>query len=354
LRDDADSARKLTGMTDVAKLLTSALDDVNDPDVPLSAVALKALRVARLRNDWEAQWWLQLEMTTIDEEGGRAGDMQRISADIAPHLTKEEFDEMGTRLIHQWVTGPRSIAADKFAPQGIAELELRGRSLQAAIDGLPSVNSPDPRRNTEVIKGRMELQAALSETLNILQRQRHGIALYLSRVDTRMHFGRVNGDIFERNRQYVETRLREIAPQVLDQFASAYQRHADGDAEAQAHALLSCRRVLKSLADALYPASNILVEGVDGRARVMDADNYLNRLCQFAADASTGSKSRDLIVSNVQALGGRLSALNRLDSKGVHADVSNSEAEQCLIQTFIVVGDLLRIADHESAAVSVV
>jgi hypothetical protein len=155
--------------------------------------------------------------------------------------------------------------------------------------------------------------------------------------------------VYDRNRKYVDQRLALLAPQALEQFAAAYRRQAEGDAEARSHALTSCRRVLKTLADVLYPPREGQIEGIDGRPRKLTDDKFVSRLCQYAAERASGSASRDVLVSQIKALGDRLDALNDLSSKGVHADVSGVEVDQCLIQTYLIVGDLLRIEAGESA-----
>jgi hypothetical protein len=43
-------------------------------------------------------------------------------------------------------------------------------------------------------------------------------------------------------------------------------------------------------------------------------------------------------------------ALNDLASKGVHSDIAEYEADQCMIQTYLTIGDLLRLDDRTSAA----
>jgi hypothetical protein len=140
-----------------------------------------------------------------------------------------------------------------------------------------------------------------------------------------------------------------IAPEALEQFAAAYRRHSEQGAEARSHALTSCRRILKTLADALYPATRAMVKGVDGVDRKMTDDKFVARLCQFAADRTKGSRARELLVADIAQLGTRLDALNALSSKGVHATVSQTELDQCLIQTYLVAGDLLRIRAATSA-----
>jgi hypothetical protein len=103
--------------------------------------------------------------------------------------------------------------------------------------------------------------------------------------------------------------------------------------------------VLKTLADVLYPASNATVQGVDGNVHEMTDDKWISRLCQFATDQGSSSSATTLLATQVQSLAERLKALNSLSSKGVHDNVSTAEVDQCMIQTYLVVGDLLRIAE---------
>jgi hypothetical protein len=83
---------------DISRLLASALEDIDNPAIPVSALARKALRVARLRNDWEAQLWLGLEILSIDHAKPESAQIERVVADIRPHLTKEEYEAIGERV----------------------------------------------------------------------------------------------------------------------------------------------------------------------------------------------------------------------------------------------------------------
>jgi len=341
---------------DISRLLASALEDVDNPTIPVSTLARKALRVARLRNDWEAQLWLGLEMLSIDHAKPESAQIERVVADIRPHLTKEEYEAIGERVFPAWMKGPRTVEDGKFLPTGIADTETRVDAIEAQISALKVPDGMHPVdlyfRSKENTGYTVMLNTSLGEARAVLARQRDRIGDYLSRVETETHFGRIHSDVFERNRLYVEERLRVLAPQVLEQFQAAYDRHAEGDVEARSQALVSCRRVLKTLADSLYPATGEEVEGIDGARRAMTDDKYVVRLCQYAAESSAGSASRDIIVDEVKALGKRLSDLISLTSKGVHHEVSESEVDQSLMQTYTVVGDLLRIADDRSATLA--
>jgi hypothetical protein len=56
-----------------------------------------------------------------------------------------------------------------------------------------------------------------------------------------------------------------------------------------------------------------------------------------------------LLQASVQDLGNRLDRLYDLVNKGVHADISKFEVNQCVIQTYILIGDLIRILDRQTA-----
>jgi hypothetical protein len=124
-------------MTDVSGLLAATLKDADDPSVSVSVVARKALRIARLRNDWEAQWWLQLEMATIDEGNPHQDDVKHASMDVAQHMTTEDYNALGLRLVSEWLHGPRAVDGDKFLPLGITDSEVRLDAIEAQMRALP-------------------------------------------------------------------------------------------------------------------------------------------------------------------------------------------------------------------------
>jgi hypothetical protein len=126
------------------------------------------------------------------------------------------------------------------------------------------------------------------------------------------------------------------------------ERITSGGEEDISHALTSCRRMIKSLADALYPATNEEKPGLDGVSRKMSDEAYKNRLLQFVRERVGKHKSGAVLQAIISDLGKRLDALDALSSKGVHADPSIAEAHTCVVQTYLLAGDLLTIADGSS------
>ena len=152
-------------------------------------------------------------------------------------------------------------------------------------------------------------------------------------------------DIFEQNRRYVDMKLGVIVPKALEQFKTAQQRLSEENPEAGSQALLTCRRILESVADKLYPACEEPVIGSDGKERKLTRDKYINRLWQFVADRIKGSTTGDLLLTQIDDLGHRIDRVYHLASKGVHGDVSKDEVTLCVMQTYLLIGEILRLTD---------
>ena len=150
----------------------------------------------------------------------------------------------------------------------------------------------------------------------------------------------------------MDERLQSLAPEILDQLHIAYRRTREGTSEARSHALTSCRRVLKALADRFYPPSKAPVMGVDGKERVLNDSMYIARLWQFISELNTGSKARQILHDDVISLGERIDRLYQLTNKGVHENVTEFEVNMCVLSTYNVVGAILRLVDESPNAIT--
>jgi len=106
--------------------------------------------------------------------------------------------------------------------------------------------------------------------------------------------------------------------------------------------------MIKSQADTLYSAAGEEKIGHDGVARAMTDDAYRNRLLQYVREKVGKHKSGDVLQTVIADLGKRLNVLDALASKGVHANPSIAEAHMCVLQTYLLAGDLLAIAEGTS------
>jgi hypothetical protein len=235
---------------------------------------------------------------------------------------------------------------------GVPELEDRLKHLKKGIEELtPSSHiSPADYLYLEQRYGytRTKLQLTLAEWSGILQRISQAVYEYLSRTEQQLYSGQTNADIFEQNRRFVNERLSHMSSTALEQFQAAQERLGAGGAEAGSHALTSCRRIIKTIADYLYPPKTEPVMGRDGKKRFLTDEKYVARIWQYIHERVEGSASRNLLSLQAEELGRRVDRLNDLSSKGVHSDVSPFEVQQCVLQTYLLVGDLLRLAEGNS------
>jgi hypothetical protein len=182
-----------------------------------------------------------------------------------------------------------------------------------------------------------------------LERVKTAIYTFLVATESDLDEGQQESSLFLRAQEYINTSLRRYAPDVLDKFVAAQDRLYSGEPEDLAHALTSCRRMIKALADALYPATDETVTGEDGVVRKMSDDAYRNRLLQYVREQLGKHVHGTVIQRTLDSFGARLKSLDSLANKGVHDDVSAAEAETCMIWTYLLAADIVRIADGSSA-----
>jgi len=245
------------------------------------------------------------------------------------------------------------IETDLIIGKGVGELEI---DLEGLLNTYQSAVTPQGMNpidtayfDNQNFYLRMNTQHQIDHYRSILERIKNRVYDFLCQTEKQIIYGQIHSDIFEQNRQFVELRLGQICPEALLKFVAVYRRSKENDPESWAQALTSCRRLLKDLADTLYPPTAVPVIGADGKSRILTDDQFKNRLWQYIFEQTGRSTSSDLLLASIQDLGNRIDRLYDLTSKGVHAEVSVFEANQCLIQMYILVGDILRIADKQSA-----
>jgi hypothetical protein len=342
----------------ILSLVTAALESIDDPNIRLSAIIRKAIRIARLRNDFDNLWWLEWEMMEWTDKEAR----KRIICELAPHYTDELFNIVQKQLGMEYASERRCMSLDRegkivdkkqIIGQSVEDLEARLQYFDKIVEDAVPPAGLTPIDLYFVDKQKTELRTQgmvlTQDNRKILARIRQRVHSFLSTTEHQLLYGKLNSDIFERNRIYVDSRLREIAPDAIDKFSLIYKRLNENDAEARSHALTSCRRLLKDIADVLYPPSICPVAGPDGKEHKLTEERYIARLWQFVYEKMSGQKSGELLLSTINDLGTRIDKVYDLSCKGVHNNVPEFEVNQCVIQTYLIIGDILRLYDNRSA-----
>jgi len=340
----------------VEQLVQEALDLFDDPSQSVASHVRRAIRIATKRQDYLAL--LRLYPETFDFTPRTKIDHPAFvdaRVNLAALVGAEEGQRQEVQILMRYMRDRAPIGGgDKFHALSIGQIEAQLQQVNEVVEHYSKVpENLTPIDTYHVAKDYdragaqvIPLRAELESTLERVKQAVHNV---LVDTERQIESGQRRPSTFERAQRYIDASLTRRAPEVLTMFEAAEDAVDRGTPEDLSHALTSCRRIIKGLADALYPATGESITGADGRDRAMTEDAYNNRLLQFAIENMEGSTHKGLVAETLRGLGNRLNRLNELSSKGVHDVVSSAEAETCLMWTYLTVADLLRIADGTSS-----
>ena len=311
---------------DVRLQVSRALDEFDDH--PLDVVVRRTVRIAASLGQSELAVQLGLELSTL---GGSPRTYRESTERL---LNKEDVEDRANvtkeQALENYLANRRNEPDGGYYVVGLAEIDLFLREIESA-----SETSQDPK-----------LAEATRLLTQIKERVRHQVFTALCGWERQLRFSRTNEAIFDRFRSQVDTTLVEVAPELLDMFVVVQKRLHEavttesGVDESLAQSALTCRRILDTVADYVFPAGTTADPDHDD-GHVLTSDKYRNRITQFVKEAMP-SHSGEVLEESFGGLVARLTAVDELASKGVHADIAVHEAEMCAIHTYLVAGELLR------------
>lgn len=315
----------------------------------LVPVLEQCIRIAELRQDYYNLWWLRYE--AVGYKNQRAWKLT--NQVMRTRIASEHYETLRIQFAEDYMERHGQL----HIPEGGGDLTEVVNTwsigeLDELIDGHEVDLSPGGVMSSAPAQFRVDSTLALTEMRKVRARVRERLHRFLVETEASIVFGQTAANAFERTRQYVDGQLGAIAPEVLAEFQAAYERAGSSSVPALAQALLSCRRVITAVADVLRPATGETVTGADGRQREMTGEKYRIRLWQYVTERVESDTTRDLILDTVQELGRRLDDLDALANKGLHANVTLAEADQCILQTYLLVGDLLRLRTPPASALA--
>ncbi len=305
--------------------------------VSLSASLRRTSRIARLLGDADTALLLRSELGM----GGGSGWLRLVDArKLFPDGTVDDVYSAAASVTEAWIEDRRP-----RVPAGQVHLLPEGSILGGSVDSLEAdVRTMQDQATTRTGLEQAQFYAAIGFRNEVLDRIRTRTHAYLCQVEVELSLTVATQRIFDHHRQRVDLFLRQHASTVFDQFAAAYRRVQEGAVEERAQALTSCRRILKSVADVVYPVPAEPVPDNDGKIRDLSSEKYINRLWQFIDQAQVGGTFTQSIHATLIDLGNRIDALYQLCNKGTHADqVSVREVEWCVIQTYLLSGEMLSL-----------
>jgi len=316
-------------------LIRTALNEFDQ--VELAASARRALRVAQLRGDSVDAWMFRMDLRPM---GGSAFVRQKELQALFRNVEPSTGNALNARLLEEWIAERNparvpELLQDQISPDSVIAGSIDDIERRVHDFGTEADASADPTH-------RLKLNLSADLSYEVLGRIRHRTFAYLCGCETAMLLGAVTANVFARHRSRVDRYLSSLAPEVVEQLNAAYRRSTEGDRESLTHALTSCRRILRSVADVVYPPRRQPVVDAQGKFRVVGPEQYCNRLWQFLlAETSGHQTAARLFHANLEDVGTRLDRLYELASKGVHDEVTQEEVDLCVIQTYLLTGEVL-------------
>src|SRR4051794_25987828 len=115
-------------------------------------------------------------------------------------------------------------------------------------------------------------------------------------INLQLKFENVTESVFQTTKEQVDKELSKLCPSVMKTFIAAYERLRSNSPEEWSQALSSCRNILKSFADAVFPPQSEEYKKRDGTLLVVTDITYKNRLLAFL-DQSLKSGNRKKLLT---------------------------------------------------------
>jgi hypothetical protein len=297
------------------------LKDIEGSEIPLSNIALKALRLAKLLNETDYIKIFEYEVGGYPRTKGGIKSEVRNLAHIAGRTYLEKDDETGKEVEYVYTESLKGMEDAKVA--------------SPLLKLLPSIDSAKL------------LKEYRTKHLELLNSRRLFIHDYASKNYYELKFSNATNDAFSRIQKRVDSKIDRLVPKGVQRFAVIYDYLRSDKPEQWSDAVHDCRRILKDLADAIFPPQSQprikILQGKKKEIKLGDED-YVNRLICFIEDNSESERFNELVGSHLDFMGNRLDGIYRAANKGSHTDItSREEADRCVVYTYMIVGDILSL-----------
>ncbi|WP_219916608.1 AbiTii domain-containing protein [Cupriavidus pinatubonensis] len=317
-------------------MASALLDDLESSASKVDAVLMRAKRLARLMRDTDAQSWLDFETKGYPESFNPT--------------------ELGT--CRKYAAGSGRLNGSKYYTSSLPKLEADAESEELLLSApvpASSVSAKDflEQKATEALmvtqlKIQNQRKTNFSQAKSLFSSIKSGIHSYATDVYLAIELGDIAQDIFESTRDEIDSFVRVHAPKAAEKLIAINERMAENSSESRTAALTSCRRLLMTVADSLFPPRDTDWIDAGGKPRKVGTEQYKNRLIAYISENVKSEGSASILESDLAYLAARLDAIYEKTCKGVHVDVTKQEARLAVIHTYLFIGELARCKEAPS------
>jgi len=170
---------------------------------------------------------------------------------------------------------------------------------------------------------------------------RRRVSEFLDKIILELEYGNIPDQIFENVRKQVDSEMVSICPNAINKLQVTYENVVSGtSSESWSHVASTCRRILKDVADVIFPAQleQIVSEGKEHR---VDDSAYINRILTGIKEKSGSGTTFEFTKSMFNYVDAFLKNIQNYASKGDHSIFTKIDASRCLVYTYLLLGDIL-------------
>ena len=318
---------------DIVAALERIFNHIENGDVDKAVRA--CLRVSRNIKDYFHTAVFLCDLINDKKEITRVllDDTSHLKEESQKHLLKTSFEYwLDARTFEHTLGTPKSNGEKTVLVTSVGEFHTELEQLERSITDLTLPSTMGEYDSAAFTDRYNEVKAQLRLRINTINAIKSRILNrclnFAIQVERQFDAQRKTTSFLEEAQNQVQNYFKVRSPDVYEKLQKANQLIESNNAEDLSLMLTQVRRAIKSVADYFYPPVVTNVVCSDGTERKLGDEQYLNRLQEFLATQVTNSSSSDLLRAELEHLLFFARKLNSIASKGVHSDVSLSEAKQ--------------------------
>lgn len=326
---------KIKKLEECEILAEEILKNIELSEIPMDNIILKGLRLCRLIGDEQGIDFFSYEASGYprNDEGYLTKRAWEICK-IAGRIYIETNDKKETK----------KFAYTDTITEMLETINIQTERMKSAKDpqSYGADFTPHMISCAKNVKERNNIVTIIKEYEKRIGIVKGKIYDYILKIYNQLTYSNTIEDIFTEKRKLVDVKLLDVCPETIKKFSSIFSNMDSNNSEDWANAVHTCRRILKEVADNLYPpkSESILV----GKKEIkLGKEQYVNRLIQYIESKSSSSTYKEVIGSSLSYIGNRIDSINNAACKGTHNEIDLNEAKSYVIYTYLLLGDILSL-----------
>jgi len=314
----------------VLKLAYEVREGALDSTLSVSSLLRRCLTICHmLKRDAE---WIKLELDGYDIKWETMGELMK-NVPSYRHVNLLYRDIYGNPvLIPHKARDVTNYVLSNSIPQ--VEGYKDGMRIVGGVTDLIRDTFKVPIGSADVSSGQL---------LDIIESVRNRVLEFANNIILELEYGGILSSIFEETRKFVDSKLVDICPSAIEKLTKTYCDLVTGSSPLEwSQIAFACRDILQDFTDSIYSQKYLPKDEKPPRRE------ETKRKVKFTLRSRTSKRNteRELIESQIDYLLNYFDKLVNLVNKDAHPvgfEVEKEDAHRCVIYTYLIIGDILRL-----------